>query len=163
MAPYVLPRFDGRSVWLTPFAASAALGFGFQRPQRNPSNQDDAGRQEGPVPPELCARGGIGGHDTRFGTEDRFSRANRVRAKRPHDLDVVVLAEALKLVGRQRPERWVRFPRFRDAAHDNLAARNFCEHAPSEGLNFAQEPPWPAAVIRLGPEDQRACLDNRAH
>ena len=36
--------------------ASAALGFGFHRPERNPSNQDDAGRQEGPGPRRNFAR-----------------------------------------------------------------------------------------------------------
>src|SRR5579862_6106810 len=69
-----------------PTCARTSLGVRLHARQALTPNQDDAGREYSPVPAEFSASGWIGGHDARLGGDNARVRAERVRAKCPHNL-----------------------------------------------------------------------------
>jgi hypothetical protein len=120
-------------------------------------------RDERPVSSEASPGVRVGRGNARFRRKARRSRPERVGAHRPRDLGKSRLIERRELVRRKAVEAHVRFPRPRDSAEDDLAARLLREHAPTELLYLIEERLRNLVLRGSGPHQELTAAEDRSH
>ena len=77
----------------------------------------------------------------------------RVGAERPDDLHAFWPIECRELIGRKWAEYYVRFPRLRYRAHDDLPPRYLGKHTPPERPHLSEERARTRRIFLRGPQD----------